>query len=181
MKAADVVRRMQEHRMWVNQRLLAAAEKLSPEQLEQVCAIGQGTIWKSLVHMWAAEYVWLAALHGEEAKLAPGDVAGKLPGNQEADGGIQTLSDLQSRWVDLDTAWRTYLAGLNDAALDDVVQKVRSNGQRFAFRRNDILLHVCTHAHYTAAQTVNMLRQVGAGELQDLMVITLARSEPPLA
>ena len=68
MKAADVVRRMQEHRMWVNQRLLAAAEKLSPEQLEQVCAIGQGTIWKSLVHMWAAEYVWLAALHGEEAK-----------------------------------------------------------------------------------------------------------------
>jgi uncharacterized damage-inducible protein DinB len=181
MKAVDVVRRMHEHRMWVNRCLLAAAEKLSPEQLEQACAIGQGTIWKSLVHMWAAEYVWLAALQGEASKLAPGDVAGKLPGNQEAAGGIQSLTDLQSRWNDLDTSWRSCLAGLNDAALDDVVQKVRSNGQRFAFRRNDVLLHVCTHAHYTAAQTVNMLRQVGAGELPDLMVITLARSEPPLA
>jgi uncharacterized damage-inducible protein DinB len=181
MTAADVVRRMHEHRIWVNQRLLAAAARLAPEQLHQVCAIGQGTIWKSLVHLWAAEEVWLAALHGEEAKLAPGDVAGKLPGNQEAPGGVESLTDLQTRWAGLDTAWRSYLAGLNDHALDDVVYKVRSNGQRFAFRRNDILLHVCTHAHYTVAQVVNMLRQVGAGELPDVMVITLARSEPALA
>ncbi len=30
MKAADVVLRMHEHRIWVNQRLLAAADTLSP-------------------------------------------------------------------------------------------------------------------------------------------------------
>ena len=38
----------------------------------------------------------------------------------------------------------------------------------------DVLLHVCTHAHYTSAQVVNMLRQVGLDPLPDVMLISLA-------
>jgi uncharacterized damage-inducible protein DinB len=40
-----------------------------------------------------------------------------------------------------------------------------------------VLLHVCTHAQYTTAQVVNMLRQVGATSLPDTMLITLARKQ----
>jgi uncharacterized damage-inducible protein DinB len=40
-------------------------------------------------------------------------------------------------------------------------------------------MHVCTHAHYTAAQVVNMLRQIGV-ELPETMLITLARKEQGL-
>jgi uncharacterized damage-inducible protein DinB len=46
-----------------------------------------------------------------------------------------------------------------------------------ATSRGDVLLHVCTHAQYTTAQAVNMLRQVGVEKLPDTMLITLARQE----
>jgi uncharacterized damage-inducible protein DinB len=51
------------------------------------------------------------------------------------------------------------------------------SGQRFGTRRSDVLLHVCTHAHYTAAQVINMLRQVGVEKLPETMLISLARHE----
>ena len=55
-----------------------------------------------------------------------------------------------------------YLAALTPESLDDLVyKKVSVTGQRFGTRRSDVPLHVCTHAHYTAAQVVNMLRQAG--------------------
>ena len=180
MNAADLVRRLHRHRTWANHRLLEAAEKLSDEQLRQTFPIGQGSIWKSLVHMYAAEYVWLDALHGQEQSLAPGDVAGKLPGNQEGEGAIGSLSELKAKWSELDARWQEYLSELTPERLDDVIYKLRSSGGRFAFRRSDILIHVCTHAHYTVAQVINMLRHAGAQGLPDPMLITLTRGEPAI-
>ncbi|HLJ97295.1 MAG TPA: hypothetical protein VKU02_29315 [Gemmataceae bacterium] len=50
-------------------------------------------------------------------------------------------------------------------------------GKRFGTHRSDVLLHVCTHAHYTAAQVVNMLRHTGMEKLPETMLISLARQE----
>jgi hypothetical protein len=40
-----------------------------------------------------------------------------------------------------------------------------------------VLLHVCTHALYTGAQVVNMLRESGVEKLPETMLISLARHE----
>ena len=70
------------------------------------------------------------------------------------------------------------MAELQPEALDDMVTKIiMSTRQRMATRRSDILLHVCTHAQYTAAQVVNMLRQLGVEKLPETMLISLARRE----
>ncbi len=177
MDAVTLVRRLHQHRTWANHQLLAAAEKLSEEQLRRAFPIGQGSLWKTLCHLYAAEYIWLDALEGQDQSLAPGDVAGKLPGNQEGDHAARTLAELATRWVELDDRWQQYLETLTDDALDETIYKVRSTGGRYEFRRADILIHVCTHAHYTVAQANNMLRHAGAESIPDPMVITLARSE----
>lgn len=177
MNAADLVRRLHQHRVWANAKLLDAAGPLEREDLERRMAIGQGSIWKSLLHLYAAEYVWLEALLGNEAPLVAGDVPGKLPGNQEGEGTIGSLDELVARWRELDGRWQAYLDALTDAALDDVVYKVNTKGARHSTRRGDILLHVCTHAQYTTAQVINMLRQLGVTPLPDPMLITLAREE----
>lgn len=166
------------HRAWVNGNLLIAAASLTDEQLRTPYQIGQGSIWMSLTHLYVAEYVWLEALLGNEDSLAPGDVAGKLPGNQQGERGIMSLGDLQQKWSTLDQRWTNYLASLTPESLEDVVhRKSSSTGQRFGTRRADVLLHVCTHAHYTAAQVVNMLRQAGVDKLPETMLISLARRE----
>jgi uncharacterized damage-inducible protein DinB len=177
MNGPEVLRRLHEHRAWVNRKLVEAAEKLDVESLRKPIPIGQGSVWRSLVHLHAAEFVWLECLLGNEAALLPGDVAGKLPGNQEGEGGIQSLAELKARWSALEARWQLYLASLTDDSLDERVFKVSSNGRRSSTRRGDILLHVCTHAHYTTAQVVNMLRQLGAAALPDVMLITLARQD----
>jgi hypothetical protein len=39
------------------------------------------------------------------------------------------------------------------------------------------LLHVCTRAHYTTAQVVNMLRHCGVEKLLPVMLIAMALAE----
>jgi uncharacterized damage-inducible protein DinB len=175
--SVDVIRRLHEHRDWVNHQLLAAAETLSDDALRAPLAIGQGSVWKSLLHLLAAEFVWLEALRGNEQGVITGDLADKLPGNQQGAGGIRSLAELDSRWRELEGHWQAYLAELSPDSLDDLVYRVSSNGQRRATRRLDTLLHVCTHAHYTAAQVMNMLRQLGVRDLPDPMLISMARRQ----
>jgi uncharacterized damage-inducible protein DinB len=174
-----IIQRLHQHRVWVTSNLLDAASSLTDEQLRQVFAVGQGSVWRSLLHMLAAEYVWLEALLGNDDCLFPGDVRGKLPGNQ-LDGGIQSFAELRETWRRLDERWLSYLNGLTPESLDQMVYRISSSinpGQRLALRRSDVLVHVCTHAHYTATQVVNMLRQLGVEKLPETMLISLARRE----
>src|SRR6185312_1992411 len=92
MNAVDLLQRLHQHRAWVNDNLLTAAATLTDEQLKSAFPIGQGSIWKSLLHLYAAEYVWLEALLGNEAFVVPGDLPGKLPGNQHGEGGVTDLA-----------------------------------------------------------------------------------------
>ncbi len=179
MNAIELLQRLHQHRAWVNGNLLNAAASLDDRQLRSPFQIGQGSIWKSLVHLYAAEYVWLETLLGNEEFLVPGDLPGKLPGNQQGEGGITSLDELRKKWSSLEQRWVGYLAALTPAALEELVYRKSSRPGlgRFGTRRSDVLLHVCTHAHYTAAQVVNMLRQIGMEKLPETMLISLARHE----
>ncbi|HWB12811.1 MAG TPA: DinB family protein [Pirellulales bacterium] len=180
MTAVDLIRRLHHHRAWVNGNLLMAAAELTDEQLRSPFPIGQGSVWKSLVHLYAAEYVWLEALEGNEDPLVQGDLPGKLPGNQEGEGRISGLAELRQRWAELGQRWTGYLAALTAEALDDQVYKMTTSvgfAGRFGTRRSDVLLHVCTHAQYTTAQIVNMLRHLGLAKPPESMLISLARRE----
>ena len=178
MNAVELLKRLHQHRAWVNDNLLIAAAQLSEEKLRSPLPIGQGSIWKSLLHLYAAEYVWLEALLGNEQFLVPGDLPGKLPGNQQGEGGVTDLADLRLKWSELEKRWSGYITNLSPAALEEVVyRKSASLGTRFGIRRSDVLLHVCTHAQYTTAQVVNMLRHAGVEKLPETMLISLARHE----
>jgi uncharacterized damage-inducible protein DinB len=172
-----IIQRLHQHRAWVNQNLLAAASNLNDEQLRQSFKIGQGSIWKSLLHMYGAEFVWLEALLGKENSLVPGDVPGQIPGNQLGEGGITSFDELRTKWSALQKRWDEYLANLSPESLDEIVSRVSSKGQRLPTRRSDVLLHVCTHAQYTTAQVQNMFRQAGLDKLPETMLMALARQE----
>ncbi|HEX3727769.1 MAG TPA: DinB family protein [Pirellulales bacterium] len=181
MNNLDPFRRLHAHRMWANRQLMAAAQAIDNEQLHRALAIGQATIWKSLLHLYAAEYVWLEALQGHEQFSIPGDRLDQLPGTQQAEGGIASLTGLRAKWNALDQRWQQYLDQLSPDDLRRDVAKVSANGLRTSTHLSDVLLHVCTHAHYTAAQVINMLRQVGVQDLPNPMLISLARQERSVA
>ncbi|MEM6691295.1 MAG: DinB family protein [Planctomycetota bacterium] len=180
MDALTPVLRLHQHRCWVNSKLIATCGHLTDEQLKQHFPIGQGSVWRTLLHLMGAEYIWLETLLGNENPVFPGDLPDQLVGNQLAEGGMTTMEELQTRWKTLDDRWDEYLSGLNADDLPQDIYKVSTSshfGQRRPTSLMDVLLHVCTHAHYTTAQLINMLRHLGVKELLDPMLITLARSE----
>lgn len=177
-----LISRLQQHRIWSNTKLLTTAAQLTDEQLRQTFAIGQGSVWKSLVHMFGAEYVWCEAFQGNESGVAPGDIAGKLPGNQLGDRPIASLAELHTLWDQLNNRWTDILATLSEESLDDLIYRTNSlTGQRAKTKRSDVLLHINLHCHYTTAQVMNMFRQLGLEQLPDPMFISMARQEQSLA
>src|SRR5262245_42088899 len=123
MNSVSVIRRMHQHRAWVNENLLAAAGALGEEKLRQTFAIGQGSIWKSLVHLYAAEFVWLEALLGNASGLTPGDLPGRIPGNQQGENALASLAELSDAWRKLANRWSDYLGTLTEQALDEPVYR----------------------------------------------------------
>ena len=102
LNAVDLVHRLHYHRSWVNSNMLAAVSPLNDEQLRSQFQIGQGSIWKSLLHLYAAEYVWLETLLGNDDPLLQGDLPGKIPGNQQGERGITGLEELKHNWSTLE-------------------------------------------------------------------------------
>jgi uncharacterized damage-inducible protein DinB len=178
MNATEILQRLHRHRAWANRNLLDAAAGLTDEQRKATFLIGQGSVWKSLLHMYGAECAWFEALQGDEAFVVPGDVPGKLTGNQLGEGGITDFSDLRQKWETLELRWTGYLTGLSPDTLEETVTRYSLALQtRLSLRRSDVLLHVCTHAHYTVAQVVNMLRQCGVTTLPQTMLTAMALHE----
>lgn len=176
----DLIRRLHEHRAWVNDRLMDAAHRLPEEALHRELPVGQGTIFRTLCHLWAAEYVWLGVLRGNPQPLPAGDRPGEPVGSQRGPGGVTTLEELIERWRATETDWREYLQS-PELPLAGVVYKRSSRAQPDAptppLQRTDVLLHVCLHAQYTTAQLCNMLRQVEAEAIPDVMLVTMAREQ----
>ena len=174
------VRRLHEHRAWANGVLLASARGLTDEQLRKPFPIGQGSVWATLLHLYAAEYVWLAALCGDETPLTPGDLPGELPGNQKGEDALSSLAELEREWAALDGRWKTYLTNVTEIQVEQSVKKRSTSsgrGKAFETPALDVLLHVCTHAQYTTAQAVHMLHRLGVEPLPDVMLITLSRGQ----
>ena len=182
MDSLTLIRRLHEHRYCVNRQLLDAAGMLDVDQLRQSFEIGQGSLWRTLVHLYGAEYVWLEALLGNEQAVLPGDRPGDLPGTQRGEGGVGSLAELRSEWESLEARWDKYLSELTPERLDEPVYRVSTSsghGRRIATSRADVLLHLALHAQYTTAQAVNMLKRLGVVVLPDVMLITLARKQHP--
>lgn len=160
--AVDVVRRLHEHRRWVNDQLREVAGKLTESQLRQRFEMGMGSVWGTLVHLYGAEHTWLEALTGGATVAVP------------CDDSFETLEQLLIAWGALERRWDRYLNALTPRKLAGPVTR-----KGISTPAGDVLLHVALHAHHHTAQLINMLRHLGvaSAKLPDGMMITLSRRQ----
>lgn len=171
--SVGVLRRLHHHRMWSDALLreAVARAKLSNEQLQRVFPMGRGSLMATGTHLYAAESIWIEVLSGNAA--APGPDAFTF----------DSWEALCDAWPATDARWRDYLAGLTPDMLTRKIARQRTllTGEKVSLMAAvmDVLIHVCTHAQYTLAQAVNMMRQLGVAPegLPDTQMIMLARSE----
>jgi uncharacterized damage-inducible protein DinB len=140
---------------WANAQILAAAAKISPEQLAAPVEFAQGfpygTLLNMLFHIYDAEYGWRMICR--DRQLIPDGDPAEFP----------TLDALRERWRAEEAILREYISGLSD---DDLQGFVRYTVPETGEKRERILwhclYHVVNHGMQHRAEAAAILTYFGA-------------------
>ena len=137
-----------EYNAWANQRILAAAENLTAEQLQASNDLGWGSLHGMLVHTLDAEWGWRNFL-SERADLPV------LTADDFAD-----LAAIRARWADEDAALARYLKSLTDADLDGKIDYEAGGEARYHILWH-CLVHMINHGTQHRSECAALLTQLG--------------------
>ena len=159
----DIIRRLHEHRRWFRSKMIDAARALTVEEMRHPFPMGPGCVFGLLVHCQFAETAWISAIDGSDpAVVAKGAEA------------FPALDALLEHWKETDARWDRFWATLVPSDLSRPVVRIRE-GKAYTTSLEDVLIHVCTHQMYHAAQFKNMLRSLGKADLPLSDYIVFAR------
>jgi len=149
---------------WANDRLFDACEALDDLALDREFEMGLGSIRKSLIHNLGAMAGWTGVLKGVKDPFAAM--------REEPAHSIEELRAAQK------SASRTFQAAVLSGRFDDTMSRTREE-KVLVFTRGGICAHVMTHSMHHRAQCLNMLRQLGVGDLPESSVFQWMLAFPP--
>ena len=135
---------------WGRDRLMALADKLDDAQLDRPFEMGEGSLRKTLQHLFGAEWSWLERCRG------------RSPAHGECPRDFPTIAALWQQWRQTARERNAHIDTLTNADLASSVTFVHPSGQEYTFTLGHVLLHVCNHGTHHRAQALNMLRHLGA-------------------
>ena len=134
---------------WARDRVLDAVAPLSEEERRLDLGSSFPSVHATLVHTYAAEWVWHERWHGRspDTLLSP-DL-------------FPDFLALRKAWLDLETGVRGFVGALDETGVARVHEYRLLSGApgRSAFWQ--MLQHVVNHATYHRGQVTTMLRQLG--------------------
>jgi uncharacterized damage-inducible protein DinB len=155
----DLVRTLYRYNDWANARIVAAAGRLSAEQLSSPGDAGHGSVRETLVHIMAAQWIWLARWNGSSPTSMPS--AAEFP----------DLVSIRRRWEQIDADTRTFVAAQTDDDLARVVAYRNMRGERWAYPLWQQVVHQVNHATQHRSEIAAVLTRHGQspGDL-DLLI-----------
>ena len=154
-----------DYHYWGRDRVLDAADALTPDQFTKDLANSFPSIRDTLVHIYSADCVWCSRWEG-----AP--LAGMLDASAFPD-----LATLRSAWDAHELRMRTFLNGLGEEGVGRVMEYRGFNGQPQAQPFGQMLQHVVNHGTYHRGQVTTMMRQLGAKPPQSMDLIAFYREQ----
>ena len=157
------LRLLVDYHYWARDRVLAAVEPLSGEKYTQTFVSSFRSVRDTVVHMYAAEWIWNRRWHGESPTAL-------IPGDRFAD-----LEAIRRAWTELEREVRGHLAELDADGLKAFVHYRLLSGAEAATPFWQILQHVVNHGSYHRGQVTTLLRQLGAAPPESVDLITFYR------
>ncbi len=149
-----------EYFTWGRNQVLDTAAGLTRAQLRQADEPGgYGSIWDTLAHMAASEWMWMERLTGQSPTAFPS-------GDNFAD-----VAALRGWWDDVHSRSMTYLRGLTAADLAREIHYRNTQGREFRRRVWHVLLHIVNHQTEHRTQIAALFTRFGvAPPATDLVV-----------
>jgi uncharacterized damage-inducible protein DinB len=146
--SADALRSQIDYTAWASLLLADAAAQLTPEELTHDFGTADGSVLGTLVHIFAADRLWLERVEGRPNPVFVTD----------ADRG---LSALQSGWPPLLQRWKAWAAGLTDERAREPLAYSTLEGNPWQQPLWEVVLHVVNHGTHHRGQVSGFLRTLG--------------------
>lgn len=146
--SADTLRQQLDYSAWASQRLLEEANKLSADELTHDFKTADKSVLETLVHVFAADRIWLARVQGttRASFIDPQD---------------RDLAVLNKEWPALQQSWKHYTAPLSDQDVLKVIDYKDTKGNPYQQKVWQILLHLVNHGTHHRGQVSGFLRAMG--------------------
>jgi uncharacterized damage-inducible protein DinB len=133
---------------WASRRLVDFAQKLTPEELTRDHHTADKSVLGTLVHVFAADRVWLARVQGRQQLFI----------DPEKD---MKMEALVGDWPVVAAGWEAVLAAQTEESVLESIQYTNLKGEPFATPLWQILLHVVNHGTHHRGQVSGFLRAMG--------------------
>lgn len=153
MNLADI-KRLFDYTEWANDLAMEAADQLPDEDLRRDVGISHGSVFGTLLHMAAAEWIWLERWHGR----SPAKAEAWPRWTPESCADVAMLND---RWLAIIEQRAQFVAGLDEERLAAEMPFKLLSGDPSSMPLVDQMQHVANHATMHRGQVVGMIRQLG--------------------
>jgi len=134
---------------WATNRLIDAAEKVDAAKLQKDLGTSFGSLHGTLVHIYGAQFIWLARWKGS--------IPAGLPKAEE----IPNLTELKTRWQKLRVEFREFLNSKSEEQLQQASSYKDLKGNQWSEPLYQQIQHLLFHSMYHRGQVVTLLRQLG--------------------
>ena len=148
----DIFREYAAYNLWANTQILGTTLGLSNDQQHRTIESSCSSIYKTVLHMWQAESLWLQRLKGG-AVVKPED---------NFNGSMEALGDALLKNGAL---WDAFIDSMSDEDLSRIVSYTNIKGVFYQVMMRRLLLHVFNHNTHHRGQWITMLRQAGATQI----------------
>ena len=165
------IRHLFDYTEWANELTLNAAAALSDEDLRRDFKISHSSIFATLLHMAAAEWIWLERWHGRSP-------AGKEAWSLWTTDSCADLKVLTKRWDEVIERRAQLISQLDEPRLAAELPFKLLSGDPNSLRLVDQMQHVVNHATLHRGQVVGMIRQLGIAPPATDLLFYLRREIP---
>ncbi len=147
---------------WAHKRLLDLINTLTEEQQHAIVPSSFDSLYKTVLHIWSAESLWLGRLNLEPIKIT-GD-----PFEKSMEKLSEALESVDQLWVD-------WFVAKKDFQLTQKIHYTNMAGQSFHEPYDLLLTHIFNHSTYHNGQLVTMLRSLGQDKIPSTDFIAWVR------
>jgi uncharacterized damage-inducible protein DinB len=151
-----------DYHYWARDRLLAAVERLSPDQFTKDLGSSSPSVRDTVGHLYFAEWAWNERWHGRSPTAPP-------PPFEDA-------ASVKQAWTTLESQVRGFVKELTDDDISRVIEYRLLSGTPGASAIWQMVHQVVNHASYHRGQVTTMIRQLGGVPPQSMDLITWFRS-----
>jgi len=146
--STEAIRIHFDYSAWATGRLLNRAGQLSPEELARDFGTADKSVLGTLVHIFAADRLWLARVQGMQfgGFVSPADY---------------DLAVLDREWPKLSDRWKNWAASLTDDSINEHCDYKDMNSKPHSTPLWQVCLHVVNDATHHRGQVSGFLRTMG--------------------